>query len=191
MQESENKTTIDEENNLLLNKKRKKNDGKKTSVKKLNTDKNDINELKKSLDRLIEEKEGKIKDLESIITELNEKCKEKDDKIDNLEKITKDLNNDKIIIDLQNEITKLKTEQVTINNFSTLKIGILEYNMKKIVDHIHTTVYNLINNIDNDIISYYSNNKNSNTIDDYFTSISINNDNLLSLDFDNINIDNK
>jgi hypothetical protein len=64
--------------------------------------------------------------------------------------------------------------------------------MRKIVDNIHATVYNHINNINDDIIKYCSSNKTSDTIDEYFKSILLNDNNLLdNLNLENINIVNQ
>ncbi|CAG8763468.1 15049_t:CDS:1, partial [Cetraspora pellucida] len=52
---------------------------------------------------------------------------------------------------LQDEITKLKNDQLVITNFNNLKHNITDYILRKIVDKIHDMVYNHINNIDKDI----------------------------------------
>lgn len=64
--------------------------------------------------------------------------------------------------------------------------------MKKLIDYNRTTIHNHINNIDNQIIKYYSNNETSDVIEDYFKSI-LNNDNITleNLNFDNITIVNQ
>ncbi|CAG8449381.1 8828_t:CDS:2 [Cetraspora pellucida] len=134
-----------EENNITEDPEQRKYNNKTCK------NKGDIGEIKKSLDKLVNEKEKKITDLELIITNLTKKNNELMEsninltkQITNLNENNKDPENkitesldktsNKTITELQEEIEKLKIEQIGLVNFHTLKNNISEFIMKKIVD---------------------------------------------------------